>query len=75
MFSAGENVMKNAYLMNKPLRAKAVFFKGKGSPLRDRLIVITEKFLIVANGEEDDAPTWYAIDKIDRLEGVQLYHG
>lgn len=58
--------------MNKPMKAAAIYFKGKSMPLRDRLIWVSGNFLIVAQDEEDVKPTWYNIDRIDKLEGVEV---
>lgn len=57
--------------VNKPLRAAAVFFKGKSQPLRNRIVWIAGGFLVVARDENDTAPTWYNVDRVDRLEGVE----
>lgn len=57
-------------LTNKPLLARAIFFKGDTEPLRDRLVWPAGNFLVVAKDETDEAPTWYNLDKIDRMEGV-----
>ena len=57
---------------NKPLRAKAIYLKGNSKPLRDRCVYIAGNFLVVAQDEEDTAPTWYNVDKVERLEGVEV---
>lgn len=57
--------------VQKPLKVKALFFKGNSKPLRDRIVYIAGNFLIVGQHEEDNAPTWYNMDKIERLEGVE----
>lgn len=57
--------------MNKVLKVKAVYFKGKERPLRDRLVWVASNFLVVAEDENDTAPTWYNVDRVDRLEGVE----
>lgn len=57
--------------MDKPLKAKAVYLKGKQHPLRDRIIWLYGNFLLVAKDSEDTAPTWYNVDRVDRLEGVE----
>lgn len=56
--------------INMPLTAKAVYLKGNSKPLRDRVIYIAGNFLVVGQNETDDAPVWYNVDKVDRLEGV-----
>ena len=55
----------------KPLRAKGIYLKGNSKPLHNRIIWIAGNFLVVAEDEEDTAPTWYNIDKVDKLEGVE----
>lgn len=57
--------------VNKPLRVQAIYFKGNGKPLRDRIVWVAANFLVVARDENDTAPTWYNVDKVDRLEGVE----
>lgn len=57
--------------VNKPLRVKAIHIKGSSKPLHDRVVYIADNFLIVGQDEGDTAPTWYNIDKIDKLEGVK----
>lgn len=63
--------MQQGISINKPLKAKAIYFKGNNKPLRDRLIYIAGNFLVVAQDENDTAPTWYNVDKVERLEGVE----
>lgn len=58
-------------ITNKPLRAAAIYFKGKQQPLRSRIVWVAGNFLVVAKDESDTAPTWYNVDRIDRLEGVE----
>lgn len=57
--------------LNKPLRVKSIYFKGKSQPLRDRLVFIAGNFLIVARDEFDAAPTWYNVDRVSELVGVE----
>lgn len=59
------------FIANKPLRAAAIYFKGKLPPLRNRIVWVAGDFLVVAKDENDTAPTWYNVDRIDRLEGVE----
>ena len=54
----------------KPLKVKAIVFKNDPT-LFDRVVYIAGDFLIVGQDEEDTAPTWYNLDQIDRLEGVE----
>ena len=57
--------------IDKPLRVKAIYLKGNTEPLQDKLVWIAYNFLVVAQGENDTAPTWYNVDNVDRLEGVE----
>lgn len=56
--------------LNKPLEVQAIYFKGNSKPLRNRIVFIADNFLIVGQDEEDTAPTWYNMDKVEKLEGV-----
>jgi len=58
---------------NRPLKAKAIYLKGNNNkPLRDRCIYIAGNFLIVGQDENDTAPTWYSVDQVIKLEGVEV---
>lgn len=57
--------------IDKPLKVQALYLKGNNKPLRNRIVFIAGNFLIVAQDEEDTAPTWYNVDKVDKLEGVE----
>lgn len=57
--------------INKPLRVKAIYFKGKSQPLRNRLVWVAGNFLVVAQDEFDAAPTWYNVDRVSELVGVE----
>ena len=57
--------------IDKPLRVKAIYLKGNTEPLQDKLVWIAYNFLVVAQDENDTAPTWYNVDNVDRLEGVE----
>lgn len=61
----------NKLNINKPLKVAALFLKGNTKPLRNRIVFIAGNFLIVGQDEEDTRPTWYNMDKVDRLEGVE----
>ncbi len=64
--------MKQRININKPLRVKALYLKGSSTkPLRNRIVYIAGNFLIVAQDEQDTAPTWYNVDRVDKLEGVE----
>ena len=58
--------------ITKPLKCKAIYLKGNNNkPLRDRHMYIAGNFLVVGKDENDTAPTWYNVDKVDKLEGVE----
>ena len=58
--------------INMPLRASAIYFKDQEAPLPERIIYVAGNFLVVAEDENDTAPTWYNVDLIARLEGVTM---
>lgn len=62
----------NKFSINRVLRVAAIYFKDSKEPLRDRIIYVAGNFLVVAQGEDDIFPTWYNVDLIDRLEGVEM---
>ena len=64
--------MQQRINVNKPLRVKAIYFKGNTEPLEDKVIWIASNFLVVAHDESDAAPTWFNVDNVDRLEGVEV---
>ena len=57
--------------INKPLKVKGIYIKGNSKPLHDRICFIAGNFLIVAKDENDTAPTWYNVDQVNKLEGVE----
>lgn len=57
--------------LNKPLKVKGIYIKGNSKPLHDRICFIAGNFLIVAKDENDTAPTWYNVDQVNKLEGVE----
>ena len=57
--------------LTKPYKAKAIRLKGSSKPLRDRIVFIAGNFLVVAQDMNDTAPTWYNVDQVNRLEGVE----
>ena len=40
--------------------------------MKNRLIWITDRFLITAKNKNDVYPVWYNIDGIDRMVGVEI---
>ncbi len=64
----------NMINFNKPMHAKAIYIKGISKPLRDKVVFFTDRFLIVAQDENDTAPTWYNVDRIDKIVGVEVLH-
>ena len=57
--------------INKPLKVHELFLKGHKKPISDCVVFIAGNFLVVGVDEEDTAPTWYNVDLIDRLVGVE----
>jgi hypothetical protein len=57
--------------LTKPYKAKAIHLKGSSKPLRDRIVFIAGNFLVVAQDMNDTAPTWYNVDQVVKLEGVE----
>ena len=57
--------------LTKPYKAKAIHLKGSSKALRDRIVFIAGNFLVVAQDMNDTAPTWYNVDQVNRLEGVE----
>ena len=50
---------------------KAIHLKGNRQTITDSIIMFADSFLIVAQDENDVSPTWYNIDQISKLEGVE----
>ena len=63
--------MNQRIITNRPLRARTIYFKDNSEPLRDRVIWLAANYLVVGVDENDEAPTWYNADRVDRLEGVE----
>lgn len=57
-------------VITKPCFAKAIYFKGNTKPLQDCYICVVENFLVVGKHAEDNSPTWYNLDKVERMEEV-----
>ena len=55
-----------------PFKCKAVYLKDSKEPLQNKIVFILDNFVIVAADEKDTAPTWYNVDKVDRLEGMEI---
>lgn len=55
---------------NRMLTATAVYFKDDKKPIYNCILFVLDRFLIVGMDPDDDAPTWYNIDTIDRITGV-----
>lgn len=64
-------MLKRYLELNKPLRVQLIRFLGNIPPERDRIVYVAGNFLIVAKDENDDAPTWYNMDRVECLEGVK----
>ena len=57
--------------LSKPLKARAIYINGSDTPLTDKVIFLTDHFLIIGEHENDTAPTWLNIDQVTRVEGVE----
>ncbi len=57
--------------INKPLKVKALYFKGNKESINDCIVCMMDQFVIVAKDENDAAPVWFNLDLIERLEGVE----
>lgn len=53
------------------LKAWRIYLKGNDTPLTDKVIFLTDHFLIVGEDKNDHAPTWYNIDQVTKIEGVE----
>lgn len=51
------------------IKVDTITFKD-ATALHNKMVYITDRFIIVADSETDTAPTWYNIDLIDRMDGV-----
>lgn len=58
-------------ITERPLKVRAIYFRGSQKPLTNRVMWLAGNFLVVAKDKDDTAPTWYNVAKIDRLEGVE----
>lgn len=58
-------------ITNKPLLAKAIYFKNGYQTIHNCLVWIAGNFVVIARDESDNAPTWYNTNIIERMEGVE----
>lgn len=58
-------------ITGRPLPCKALFLKGQEEPLRDCVVCFAGSFVIVAKDNTDTAPTWYNVERVEKLEGVE----
>lgn len=58
---------------SKYMQVKALYLIGEKEPVKDIVIYFTTHFIITFTGEEDTAPTWYNINAVERMEGVEPY--
>lgn len=56
--------------MNKPLKVKKAYIKGQTDPIRDCVVFILDNFVIIARNQNDNNPTWYNVNLIEKLEDV-----
>ncbi len=57
--------------LTKAYKAKAIYLKGSSKPLYDRIVFFAGNFLVVAQDANDTSPTWYNVDRVNRVEGVE----
>lgn len=65
--------MINKVNTNRALSVKAIHFNDDKAPLKNCIIYVLDRFIIVFNDADDTAPTWYNIDTIKQLDGVTVY--
>lgn len=58
-------------ILNKPLKAKAVYILNNPEPLEDRVVWFFNGYVIVGLNDTDTAPTWYNQSIVMKLEGVE----
>ncbi len=58
---------------NRLLTATAVYFKDDKAPIKNCVLFILDKFVIIGTDPDDDAPTWYSINLIDHITGVNYW--
>lgn len=56
--------------INKPLQVEAIYIKDEPEPLKNCVVFILDRFVIVARDMNDGAPVWYNINRVEKLEGV-----
>ena len=56
---------------NRPLKVERIYLKGHVQPIENCEVFIMDRFLIVSK-DENTAPTWYNLDCIEKLVGVEL---
>ena len=57
--------------LNKPLQVDTVYIKGRPDPIRNCIVFMLNNFVIIAKDPGDTRPTWYNVNLIEKLEGVQ----
>ena len=56
---------------NRPLKVDRIYLKDRIEPLENCEVFIMDRFLI-ASKENVAAPTWYNLDYVEKLVGVEL---
>ena len=57
---------------SRPFKVAAVVLRS-GEILADKIIMLSDNFIVVFTGEDDSAPTWYNITEVLRLDRVEVY--
>lgn len=51
--------------------AESIHLKGKEEPIENSFVCFTDRFAIVSPDAEGIKPTWYNIDQIDKIVGIE----
>jgi len=58
---------------SKPLKVARLYLWESGVPETNKIVWINDHFLVMADDKKDSPRTWYAIDKVRLMEGVEPY--
>ena len=59
-------------MLNKCLLVKEVYLMNTIEPLKDCIVWMAGDFVIIAQDENDTAPTWYNSRIVTKLKGAQV---
>lgn len=57
---------------NRLLKVKRIVLKNGKKPVSDCVVWMNGAFAVVGTDETDTAPTWYNVDTIEKMEGVEV---